>query len=89
MAGPVLQVVDTEAFAKQQAAVDFDVNNLKLSFPGGIQVKHEGEIRVQGRDRNQILSNCRVKTLLVLKPAQEVTARIDKMKQRGWAVTFP
>lgn len=72
MAGPILQVVDTVAFVKQQAAVDFDVNNLKLSFPGGIQVKHEGEVRVQGLDRNQILS----KLLLVSKPTQDVTARI-------------
>ena len=85
----MLQVVDTVAFAKRQATVDFDVNNLKLSFPEGIQIKHDGEIRLQGRDKNQILSNCRNKCLLVLKPAQEVTARIDKMKNRGWAVSFP
>ena len=83
-------MVDTVGFAKKVSpAVDFDVNNLKLSFPGGIQVKHGGEARPEGRSLIQILSNCRLKSLLVLKPAQDVTARIDKMRNRGWAIDFP
>ncbi len=82
------QVVDTVAFAKRQATVDFDVNNLKLTKEG-MKVKHENEVRLEGRILEKILRNARTKHLLVLKPAKEVTARIEKMSKRGWGIHFP
>ena len=83
-----IQVVDTAAFARRQATVDFDVNNLKIT-KDGLSIKHEEEVRLEGRTLNKILRNARIKHLLVLKPASEVTARIEKMTNRGWAVHFP
>ena len=40
-----MQVVDTVSFAKKEPAVDFDVNNLKLTR-SGLEIKHADEIRV-------------------------------------------
>ena len=83
-----MQVVDTVAFAKKQATVDFDVNNLKIT-KDGVSIKHENEVRLEGRTLDKILRHARVKQLLVLKPAREVTARIEKMTSRGWIIEFP
>lgn len=79
------QVVDMVAFAKIQATVDFDVNNLKLTKEG-LKVKHENEVRLEARTLEKILRSVRTKHLLVLKPAKEVTAKIEKMSKRGWTI---
>jgi hypothetical protein len=80
-----VQVVDAHAFAKVDARIDFDVNNLKLGTDGQLELKTV----LPNRDLKSILDNIRSHTLAVLKPALEISDRIDKMRKRGWNVTFP
>ena len=85
----VLQVVDTEAFAKQNPEVDFDVNNLKLTQANGIEIKAMRGQRQEATDLKQVLANIHDKQLYVLKPVSSVNGRIEKMKTRGWKIMFP
>ena len=77
-----VELVDTQAFAKQDRRVDFDVNNLKLQpVPGVIALK---VVRADYPPLDTVLSNCRNRVFCVLKNEEEVLARILKMKRRGW-----
>jgi hypothetical protein len=83
-----LQVVDSQGWARTAGVkLDFDVNNLKALR------NHKDDIVLkrpeQGPDRAAVLDHVDKKTLFVLKPVNEVAARIAKMKQRGWQVLFP
>lgn len=80
-----VQVVDAHAFAQIDARIDFDVNNLKLGTDGHLELKTV----LPNRDLKSILDNIRSHTLVVLKPALEISDRIDKMRKRGWNVTLP
>jgi hypothetical protein len=43
----------------------------------------------QGPTLAGVVEHVRTKSLLVLKPPQEVSARIQKMQDRGWTVMYP
>jgi hypothetical protein len=66
--------------------LDFDVNNLKVSQAkaNAISLKRPE----QGPPQQEVLQHVEQKSLLVLKPANEVAGRITKMQQRGWSVSF-
>jgi len=86
-----VEVVDSEAFAsKFGPQLDFDVNNLKAHKAHGranpLMTLKRPE---QGPTMEGVLAHVRSQTLLVLKPPQEVSDRITKMKSRGWAVEYP
>ena len=85
----MMQVVDTEAFAKQDGSVDFDVNNLKFVQGIGLAIKNLKGIHPAGKDLDAILRNIREKRLLVLKPPAEVAHRIQNMQQRQWEIAYP
>ncbi len=83
-----MQVVDSQGWARTAGVkLDFDVNNLKALR------NHRDDIVLkrpeQGPDKAAVLDHVDKKTLFVLKPVNEVAARIAKMKQRGWQVLFP
>jgi hypothetical protein len=80
-----VQVVDAHHFMQNDPRIDFDVNNLKMEADGKLVMKYA----LENRDVASILSNIRMHTLVVLKPALEVSDRIDNMRKRGWNVTFP
>lgn len=84
-----LQVVDTVAFAKRNPAVDFDVNNLKITQSGVVQLRSRQGQRNEALNLDQILANVRAKQLYVLRPIGQVNSRIEKMKTRGWKIMFP
>lgn len=84
-----MQVVDTEAFAKRNPEVDFDVNNLKLTQTHTIEIKALHGQRKEATDLKQVLANIRDKQLYVLRPVASVNGRIEKMKSRGWKIMFP
>ena len=80
------KVVNTQGFLK---AVDFDVNNLKITQAKGIEIKYVEGQRREATDLKQILANTAAKQLYVLRPALKINARIEKMKSRGWKIMLP
>jgi hypothetical protein len=78
-----VELVNAESFKKGDGKVDFDVNNLKLG-PCGLEEKFPG----QGGSVQQMVANCLAHTLRILKPPEQLTARIAKMKRRGWKVLY-
>jgi|688.fasta_scaffold1717431_2 hypothetical protein len=64
--------------------LDFDVNNLKVHH-GRIVLKRPE----QGPSLAEVLEHIDSKSLVVLKPVNEVALRISKMQSRGWKIVFP
>jgi hypothetical protein len=79
------QVVDSEGWAKTAGVkLDFDVNNLKAQ-QGKIALKRPE----QGPSQAEVLQHVDSKSLVVLKPVNEIALRIQKMQARGWKIVFP
>jgi len=81
-----VEIVDSEKYAQNDDRVDFDVNNLKATRGfKGMQLKRPK----QSGPLDEVVGHAVAKTLVVLKPANEVSARIAKMQSRGWTCEFP
>ena len=87
-----VEFVDSVAFARSEPAparVDFDVNNLKVQASADkssacLALKYEG----QGGSVETIRRNIQQKQLCLVKKPNEITARIEKMRNRGWKIVF-
>lgn len=91
-ASVTVEFVDSIAFARSEPAparVDFDVNNLKVQASvdkssAYLALKYEG----QGGSVETIRRNIQQKQLCLVKKPNEITARIEKMRSRGWKIVF-
>ncbi|KJE90744.1 appr-1-p processing enzyme family protein [Capsaspora owczarzaki ATCC 30864] len=96
-----IELVNTEMFFFRKGAdgktrddrrVDFDVNNLRVcrspspGQPATIALKFPDQ--PPDGTVEQICENIRQRRLVVLKSANEVAVRIDKMRNRDWLITF-
>jgi hypothetical protein len=86
-----IEIVDSVAFAKQEPPppkVDFDVNNLRLKrSDDGIRASLDLKYPAQGTVES-IISHINARTLKLVKRPNEISARITKMKQRGWTIEY-
>lgn len=61
--------------------IDIDVNNLKMSTLGIVK-----RVENEGGDLNTIISHCEQKTFTLVKPAEQIADRLQKMRRRGWSL---
>lgn len=83
-----VEFVNTERFLQKDGKVDFDVNNLKIERKGNRIVKGK-KFQDQGGNVDEICYNISRMHLFVLKPNNEISARIAKMRDRGWTINYP
>ena len=81
-----VQFVDAHHFAENDSKIDFDVNNFRTAKLGAGSFTLSKKYKDEPGELEGMASNCRAKRMVVHKPPREISARLSKMKTRGWGV---